>query len=143
MPPVAEYSHYSAGTIKATITDFNISSLFVQMFVYGYRGVDTPPANYKPFLEPQNQEVERTAPLTPLQRMQLLLLTGSKTTRAPLEDDLDDDSEEDGVVAPIRPEDMLPDHVPEASIANAVLEQQRALPQRLYAMLGLMLFAVA
>ncbi|XP_023176896.2 uncharacterized protein LOC111603512 [Drosophila hydei] len=143
MPPVAEYSHYSAGTIKATITDFNISSLFVQMFVYGYRGVDTPPANYKPFLEPQNQEVERTAPLTPLQRMQLLLLTGSKTTRAPLEDDLDDDSEEDGVVAPIRPEDMMPDHVPEASIANAVLEQQRALPQRLYAMLGLMLFAVA
>ncbi|XP_017863386.1 PREDICTED: uncharacterized protein LOC108614021 [Drosophila arizonae] len=143
MPPVAEYSHYSASSIKATITDFNVSSLFVQMFVYGYRGVDSPPAKYKPFLEPQKQQIDRTVHLTPLQRMQLLLMTGGQSTQSPQDSDVDDDSEEDATVAPIRPEDMLPDHVPEASIANAVLEQQRAMPQRLYAMLGLMLFAVA
>lgn len=143
MPPVAEYSHYSASTIKATITDFNVSSLFVQMFVYGYRGVDSPPAKYKPFLEPQKQDIDRTVHLTPLQRMQLLLMTGGTSTQSPLDSDVDDDSEEDATVAPMRPEDMVPDHVPQASIANAVLEQQRAMPQRLYAMLGLMLFAVA
>ncbi|XP_064553015.1 uncharacterized protein LOC135438584 [Drosophila montana] len=143
--PVAEYSHYSPTTLKATITDFNISSLFVQMFVYGYRGVDAPPPGYKPFLQGKRQIMDGQTPsLTPLQRIQLLLLTGRSTTPSDLElDETPEDSEEDTTGRQIRPEDMVPDHVPDSSITNAVLEQQRAVPQRLYAMLGLMLFAVA
>ncbi|EDV94523.1 uncharacterized protein LOC6567647 [Drosophila grimshawi] len=140
MAPVAEYSHYSPSTLKATITDFNTSSLFVQMFVYGYRGLDVPPPDYRPFLEPGSSSgVPRTAHLTPLQRMQLLLLTG-QSTLSPLEDEEDssEDTEEDGVMHTIRAEDMVP------SIPNAGLDQQRPVQQRLYAsMLGLMLFAVA
>ncbi|EDW59106.1 uncharacterized protein [Drosophila virilis] len=141
--PVAEYSHYSPTTLKATITDFNISSLFVQMFVYGYRGVDAPPPSYKPFLKGKSQIIDEKPSLTPLQRIQLLLLTGRSTTPSDLEQDETDDSEEDDAWRQIKPEDMVPDHVPDPSITNAVLEQQRAVPQRLYAMLGLMLFAVA
>ncbi|KAM8703392.1 hypothetical protein ACLKA7_008072 [Drosophila subpalustris] len=140
--PIAEYSHYSPGTLKATITDFNITSMFAQMFVYGYRGRDSAPPDYKPFLPPphwhrtMNQEV--TTPS--LMDIQLALLKGGLTTESAANDD-DDDDEDDEVV--VRPEDMVPDHMPEArSIPNAALIHQGSAGQQLYAMMGLMLFAV-
>lgn len=145
---MAEYSHYSPGTLKATITDFDTTSMFVQMFVYGYRGRNSAPPNYKPFLPPPhwhrmpNNEVTTQSLI---QDIQLALLKGGLSTKSPNDDDDDNDNndEDDEVEHAIQPEDMVPDHVPEArSISNAALVYQGSTDQRLYTMLGLMLFAV-
>ncbi|XP_026850751.1 uncharacterized protein LOC6595123 [Drosophila persimilis] len=105
VPPVAEYSHYSSCTLKAVITDFSTVSLFVQMFVYGYRAREAP-ATYEPFLPPPHwQRPTDDPPLTPLQRMQLLLMTGKATTAAaPHSTGIADDEEE--LLRTMRPEDM-------------------------------------
>ncbi|XP_034486923.1 uncharacterized protein LOC117791319 [Drosophila innubila] len=146
--PVAEYSHYSPGSLKATITDFNITSMFAQMFIYGYRGRDSVPPDYKPFLPPPHYHRMSNNDVTTsslIHDIQLSLLRGGLSTQSPDDyDDADDADEDDMVEHSIRPEDMVPDHVPEArSIPNAALVQQGSTGQRLYAMLGLMLFAVA
>lgn len=138
---MVEYSHYSAGTFKATITEYDTMLTFAQMFVYGYADSNALPADYKPFLPPQ----ERTLPgsgveLTPQQRLQLLLMTQQATTPKSIEEDYEDEESQE---SKIKPEDMIPDHKPLASIPNSALEQQRTVEQRLFAMLGLMLYAVA
>jgi len=141
--PVAEYSHYSPGTLKATVTDFNITSMFAQMFVYGYRGRVTAPPHYKPFLPPPHWHRSSIQDVTTpsVMEVQLSLLKGGLTTRSPEDDD---DDEDDEVEHAIRPEDMVPDHEPEAkSVQNAALVHQGTNEQGLYAILGLMLFAVA
>lgn len=144
-PPVVEYSHYTAGTFKATITEYDTMLTFAQMFVYGYADINALPDDYKPFLPPQ----ERTLPpprvhLTPQERLQLLLMTQQATTPTSLNDNNDDD-DDDSQESIIGPEDMIPDHKPRRlpSIPNSALEQQRTVEQRLFAMLGLMLYAVA
>lgn len=140
--PVAEYSHYTAGTFKATITEYNTKSMFAQMFVYGYDRQDEIPADYKPFLPPQ----ERTQPpadvaLTPMQRLQLLLMTQQATTPPPSEDDDDDDDDEEERYL-IRPEDMIPDHKPVASIPNGALKKLHSVESCHIALLGLLIWTV-
>ncbi|XP_034660168.1 uncharacterized protein LOC117896189 [Drosophila subobscura] len=106
LPPVAEYSHYSSCTLKAVITDFSTVSLFVQMFVYGYRAHEAP-ETYEPFLPPPHwQRPTDEPPLTPLQRMQLLMMTGKATTAAAPSHMSDDDEEEEEDHRKMRPEDM-------------------------------------
>ncbi|XP_022216446.1 uncharacterized protein LOC111070317 [Drosophila obscura] len=105
--PVAEYSHYSSGTLKAVITDFSTVSLFVQMFVYGYRAQEAP-QTYEPFLPPPHwQRPTDEPPLTPMQRMQLLMMTGKVTTAAAPPNMSDDEEEEEEDSRKMRPEDML------------------------------------
>lgn len=145
-PPVAEYSHYTAGTFKAIITEFDTKSMFSQMYVFGFRRQDEVPANYEPFLPPQDRtfanQPASDVPLTPMQRLQLLLMTQQATTPPPQSDDDDDDDETKEYV--IRPEDMIPDHKPErASIPNGALENPRTVEQHLFAMLALLLWTVA
>ncbi|ALC45956.1 CG5612 [Drosophila busckii] len=130
--PVVEYSHYTPQTLKATITAYNTKTLFVVMFVYGYR-TRQQPAGYKAFMGPEVKTPAQTPELTPMQRLQLLLLSGKRTTAssgATAADDDDDDGSADG----INPDDMKPAARPNAAVA--------ATDQHLYAMLGLMLFAV-
>ncbi|XP_016950218.1 uncharacterized protein LOC108024663 [Drosophila biarmipes] len=116
-PPVAEYSHYSRGTLKAVITDFNSKNLFVQMYVYGYRGREAP-ASYVPFLPlPQWQrsiQDSRPGPphLTPLQTMQLLLLTGQMTTPSAGSYNESSDREEQ---RSIKPEEMMLERIGDGS----------------------------
>ncbi|XP_017082875.2 uncharacterized protein LOC108115799 [Drosophila eugracilis] len=106
LPPVADYSHYTSGTLKAVITDFNSKSLSVQMYVFGYKGRQAP-ASYVPFLPPsigQRTALDKSSPhLTPLQTMQLLLMTGQRTTPPP---GAFNDSGEREEQRSIRPEEM-------------------------------------
>lgn len=140
---MVEYSHYSAGTFKATITEYDTMLTFAQMFVYGYADSSSLPADYKPFLPPQERTLPPSGPeLTPQQRLQLLLMTQQATTPKSLNNE-EDYEDEESQESKIRPEDMIPDHKPLASIPNSALEQQRTVEQRLFAMLGLMLYAVA
>ncbi|XP_037944723.1 uncharacterized protein LOC119677452 [Teleopsis dalmanni] len=46
---VAEYSHYTPNSIKALIIDHKSTSLFVQMFVYGFKLIDRP-LEYVPYV---------------------------------------------------------------------------------------------
>lgn len=116
---------------------------FAQMFVYGYADSNALPADYKPFLPPQERSLPASGvELTPQQRLQLLLMTQQATTPTSVNNE-EDYEDEESQESKIRPEDMIPDHKPLASIPNSALEQQRTVEQRLFAMLGLMLYAVA
>ncbi|XP_017041768.1 uncharacterized protein LOC108088480 [Drosophila ficusphila] len=132
--PVAEYSHFSSGTLKAVITHFT-SNLFVQMFVYGYWGREAP-AGYVPFLPPP--QLQRTAPgngtphLTPLQTMQLLLLTGQRTTPAP---EAHNDILEPELPRSILPEEMVIERIDDESNSSAFRQKESGLG----ALLGLLL----
>ncbi|XP_016980625.1 uncharacterized protein LOC108045737 [Drosophila rhopaloa] len=140
--PVAEYSHYSSGTLKASITDFNSKSLFVQMYIYGFWGRVTPPS-YVPFLPPphwqRSQDLEartpaldtRTPYLTPLQKMQLLLMTGQRTTPPPEDFNSSGEHEEQ---RSIRPEEMMFERI-EDEKSSALRQMDRGLG----ALLGLLL----
>ncbi|XP_020799651.1 uncharacterized protein LOC110177318 [Drosophila serrata] len=105
--PVAEYSHFSRNTLKAVITDFDTESLFVKMFIYGYPANEAP-TTYVPFLPPPHWQGNgastdpRSPLLTPVQTMQLLLMTGQKTTPPPVVYN-DSDTEKPGT---IKAEDM-------------------------------------
>jgi len=80
--PLAEYSHYSANSLKAKITDFNTTFLFVEVFIYGYQPKHLP-KYYKPFMSPSTRKCQLDAKnmpasgtdahLTPLQRIKHLL----------------------------------------------------------------------
>ncbi|XP_060648706.1 uncharacterized protein LOC132786241 [Drosophila nasuta] len=151
--PVVEYSHYTPTTMKATITDYNVKSLFAQMFMYGYRGPGKAPQHYKPYLEETMMQLRSPSPdssLTPFQHTQVLLIMGG-TTKAPLNDDNDDGDDDDDDddnnprIVQIRPEDMKLDHTPGArSVASpSGVERQFAMKHNIYALLVLMLFAVA
>ncbi|XP_017128968.1 uncharacterized protein LOC108147157 [Drosophila elegans] len=141
--PVAEYSHFSRGTLKAVVTDFHSLSIFVQMYIYGFRGRVTP-ANYVPFLPPpdwqRNLDLETRTPglekktphLTPLQTMQLLLLTGQRTTPPP--GAFNDSGEEHEEQRSIRPEEMVFEQIEDEQ--NSALRQ---MDRGLGALLGLLL----
>ncbi|XP_030371460.1 uncharacterized protein LOC115621814 [Scaptodrosophila lebanonensis] len=139
-PPLAEYTHFSPNTLKAVITDS--SSVFAKMYVYGYPAKEVP-KSYQAFLPPPHWQRALTPgeqpPLTPLQRIQLLLLTG-KTTKAPTSGEHDDDDDEDdGEPATISARDMEADHDLESMqtrASDAALEQ---LDQRLWTFIGMLL----
>ncbi|XP_017009400.2 uncharacterized protein [Drosophila takahashii] len=108
--PVAEYSHYSTGTLKAVVTNFETKTLYVQMYIYGYRGREAP-ASYVPFLPPPawqrtvQQQLRPGAPhLTPLQTLQLLLMTGQRSTPPP---GIFNESFEPEQQRSIKPEEMM------------------------------------
>ncbi|EDW80870.1 uncharacterized protein Dwil_GK11327 [Drosophila willistoni] len=135
MAPVAEYSHYSNNTLKAIVSDFKTTSLFVQMFVYGYRPNEVPPS-YEPFLPPPHwqrakEPIEKPL-LTPMQRIQLALLMGKSTTPPafPMDEENfdEDDDDDDGVTRRIRPEDMEFIQVSQ-DVGEAKDESNAALPQ--------------
>ncbi|EDV53397.1 uncharacterized protein LOC6554513 [Drosophila erecta] len=127
--PVAEYSHYTSGTLKAVITDYDSKSLFVQMYVYGYRGRSAP-ASYEPFLPPplwqkavlESRTKSNAAPhLTPLQTLQLLLLTGQRTTPPP--EAFNGSVETHEEQRSIRPEEMMFERIEDDSEKNSALRQ--------------------
>ncbi|EDW98488.1 uncharacterized protein LOC6538249 [Drosophila yakuba] len=131
--PQAEYSHYTSGTLKAVITDFDSKSLFVQMYVYGYRG-RTAPESYEPFLPPplwqkaileSRTKSNATPHLTPLQTLQLLLLTGQRTTPPPEAFNGSVEAKEEQ--RSIRPEEMMFERIKDESESES--EKNSALRQ--------------
>ncbi|XP_017035128.1 uncharacterized protein [Drosophila kikkawai] len=137
--PVAEYSHFSRNTLKAVITDFDTETLFVQMFIYGYRANEAP-ATYVPFLPPPHWQGSgdstnsRTPVLTPVQTMQLLLMTGQKTTPPPVI--YSDDEEQPS----IKPEDMEFNRIINESAKKD--SAMRQLDSKLVVWLGVLLLLV-
>lgn len=138
---MAEYSHYSNSTLKAVITEFDSTNLFVQMFIYGYPANEVP-ASYVPFLPPRqnqrggaslnNRTPPQQPPLTPMQTMQLLLMTGQRTTPPPSSDN----HTYSDVPRAIRPEEMEMEQFGDYTGTNSALRQ---LNRGLGAWLGVLL----
>ncbi|XP_017092072.2 uncharacterized protein [Drosophila bipectinata] len=143
LPPVIEFTHLSPGTLKAIITDFNSLSLYVVMFIYGYPASQVP-ETFVPFLplrplpDWQKAGLDRRTPMwTPMQKMQLLLMTGQITP--PPESAVSDSGENDESHRTIRPDEMLFEHSDVATDDTSSALRLDQMDKGLGALLGLLL----
>lgn len=129
--------------MKAVVTDFNSLGLYVGMLIYGYPAGQVP-NTYVPFLplppppDWQKPTLDGRTPMwTPIQKMQLLLMTG-QITPSP-ESAVSDSGENDESRRTIRPEEMLFEHSEVATDDTSSALRLDQMDKGLGAVLGLLL----